>query len=122
MTIKERKMCSIFSILSAQCYFCLIKYTRNQFNTKVYPTGKKTFPRRTISGVMDNITVLCESSSSPEVQNQVSINQHLSLPRALMEQLTNWYESLCIMSILSQAMLVRHSEHPLQRLHCLWQQ
>lgn len=53
-------MCSIFFILSAQCYFCLIKYTRNQFNTKVYPTGKTTLPRRTISRVMDNITILCE--------------------------------------------------------------
>lgn len=87
------EMCSIFIHFKCPVYFCLINYTRNQFNTKVYPTERATLLRRTISGVMDNITILCER-----------VVTALKYER-LTEQLTNWYESLCVVSILSQSML-----------------
>lgn len=48
-------MCSFFPIINAQHYFCMLKYTRNQFNTKVHLTEKTRLPKRTVSGVMDNM-------------------------------------------------------------------
>jgi len=55
MIIKERKMVLFVSIISDQHYFCMIKYIRNQFNTKVVPAEVTTLPKSTISGVMDNM-------------------------------------------------------------------